>query len=696
MESITVLQIICSFGPLVNFLLVNVVSEKERGIKESFYVMGMNPSAYWLSWLVTYFVIGATTSLLLVFFLWVLGIFVHSSFLCLYIQLASFTLSVVTMGLLLSLFFSQSKIAGIVGAMSTNLFSLAVFGLQGTVPTAVKWASSLVPPIAMQYGLLTSIRAEIYNTDGLQFKDLTEGDFSILDGIFMLCFDSCLFFFLAYVLEKFVPGNGPTKSWGSIFGRICMSRKSSGCVEMEPLDFDGKNVQVRHLTKIFTTDKKKAKVALKDVSLTMSAGQIFALLGHNGAGKSTLHSILSGLMDPSDGFVNIFGHITTSTPCYNIGVCPQKDILLDQLTVTEHLCLIGVIKGIMPDDVAYVAQRSIERVSMTLKADDYSSVLSGGQKRKLSVAMALIGSPRLVCLDEPTSGMDPYSRRQLWAVLQEEKKDRVILLTTHQMDEADILADQKAVLSAGTVQCVGTSLTLKTKYGVGYHLNFVRTSSFSFEKMLAALTRFVTSVKFEEKRGDEVIYLLPSTSSSSFPELFQYLDHSFEDLGIVDYGISMTTLEEVFLKLQELSDVTVKAQASAVTVKNRNVLDDHRESDDATLFEEAADKTPLLGGGESSINIPETVIPDPLTLSWWAQVLLLAGLRFKLSKRNPRAIFAQFVVRFFININIIIIIIIIIIDIGLLLFLFLLLGIGIGFYIIIVIFLRYISINRRC
>ncbi len=109
-------------------------------------------------------------------------------------------------------------------------------------------------------------------------------------------------------------------------------------------------------------------------------------------------------------------------------------------------------------------------IDLADKADELAGSLSGGQKRKLSVGIALIGDPKIIFLDEPTAGVDPYSRRHMWSILKKRKEGKVILLTTHFMDEADILADRKAILSQGVLKCFGTSLFLKNKFGVGYHM----------------------------------------------------------------------------------------------------------------------------------------------------------------------------------------------------------------------------------
>lgn len=119
-------------------------------------------------------------------------------------------------------------------------------------------------------------------------------------------------------------------------------------------------------------------------------------------------------------------------------------------------------------------KKTLKDIDLIEKADTFAKHLSGGQKRKLSVGIAIIGDPKIIILDEPTAGVDPYSRRQMWSFLQSRRHGKVILLTTHFMDEADILADRKAVISKGKLRCCGSSLFLKNKFGIGYHLTYVK------------------------------------------------------------------------------------------------------------------------------------------------------------------------------------------------------------------------------
>jgi ABC-type multidrug transport system ATPase subunit len=172
----------------------------------------------------------------------------------------------------------------------------------------------------------------------------------------------------------------------------------------------------------------------------------------------------------------IYGHSVRSTAGMSnirrmIGVCPQFDILWDALTAKEHVQLFASIKGLPPSTIKSVAEQSLAQVKLSQAANVRAGSYSGGMKRRLSVAIALIGDPKLVFLDEPTTGMDPITRRHVWDIIEEAKKGRAIVLTTHSMEEADILSDRIAIMAKGKLRCIGTSIRLKSKFGTGYIAN---------------------------------------------------------------------------------------------------------------------------------------------------------------------------------------------------------------------------------
>ena len=157
-----------------------------------------------------------------------------------------------------------------------------------------------------------------------------------------------------------------------------------------------------------------------------------------------------------------------------MGVCPQHDVLFDLLTPEEHLDIFYDFKGGDPARKREELQGLIVDVGVAPDKNKVAGSLSGGNKRKLSVAIALCGNSRLVMLDEPTAGMDLSARRSLWDMLKNYRNNRIIILTTHYMDEADVLGDRIGIMGKGKILCLGTSLFLKNRYGAGYKLTMVK------------------------------------------------------------------------------------------------------------------------------------------------------------------------------------------------------------------------------
>uniref|UniRef100_A0A671GB12 ABC transporter domain-containing protein n=1 Tax=Rhinolophus ferrumequinum TaxID=59479 RepID=A0A671GB12_RHIFE len=150
----------------------------------------------------------------------------------------------------------------------------------------------------------------------------------------------------------------------------------------------------------------------------------------------------------------------------HMGFCPQQNWLFGDLTLSEHLYFYSMVKGKCQKIYPMEIDHMLFTFNLQEKRDTFSELLSGGMKRKLSLMIALIGGTKVVILDEPTTGMDPVSRRATWSLLQEYKQDRTILLTTHYMDEADVLGDRIAIMVKGALQCCGSSFFLKQIYGL--------------------------------------------------------------------------------------------------------------------------------------------------------------------------------------------------------------------------------------
>ncbi|KAM9227951.1 ATP-binding cassette sub-family A member 13 [Leptosomus discolor] len=309
------------------------------------------------------------------------------------------------------------------------------------------------------------------------------------------------------------------------------------------------------------------KAAVKDLSLTFYRGQITALLGPNGAGKTTVISLLTGLYPPSSGTIIINGKdIRTDLAAIRteLGVCPQYDVLFDILTVREHLLLYGSVKapGWTKEQLNQQVSGALEDVDLSQHQYKPVGALSGGMKRRLSIAISFIGNSKTVVLDEPTSGVDPCSRRSIWDVLLKNKTGCTLIFTTHHLDEAEVLSDRIAILQHGQLRCSGSPSYLRETYGQGHSLTLIKKPSvFEIQdpkhifRVTSLVQTHIPEAFLKENSGTELTYAIPEgADKTSFKGLFQALDQSLHHLHVTGYGISDTTLEEVFLKLLQDSE----------------------------------------------------------------------------------------------------------------------------------------------
>ena len=226
-------------------------------------------------------------------------------------------------------------------------------------------------------------------------------------------------------------------------------------------------------------------------------------------------------------------------------------MLFDLLTPEEHLDIFYDFKGGDPALKKREIADLITDVGLTVDRKKISSSLSGGNKRKLSVAIALCGQSTLVLLDEPTAGMDLSARRGLWDMLKNYRRDRIIILTTHYMDEADVLGDRIGIMAHGKLMCLGTSLFLKKRLGAGYKLTMVKLSKEKNKMIGLYLQNKLGEVILLSEVSSEITYGIPNENVTKFKAFFKDFDNDMENLGIMSYGMSITTLEDVFLNINK-------------------------------------------------------------------------------------------------------------------------------------------------
>ncbi|KAF9170386.1 hypothetical protein BGX20_009038 [Mortierella sp. AD010] len=380
------------------------------------------------------------------------------------------------------------------------------------------------------------------------------------------------------------------------------------------------------------------------LDLEVHRNEIMGFLGHNGAGKTTSLSMIMGMINPTSGSIVVNGHLlpgssgvsrrdmdmrTLEEVQKQMGICPQHDVLFETLTAWETMQLYASIKGVVvlgrkssyndppsrhKELLEEYLNHLLNDVYLKEKKHERVSTYSGGMKRKLSVALAFLGDPKVVLLDEPTTGMDIFSKKQIWQLMQDSKAGRAILLTTHSMEEADALSDRIAILSKGELQTLGSSLFLKNRFGVGYHLSFekrrvmladqiqkqeIQSTSpldesesaaaagggvvlFNEERTTAIVKQHFPDATIDVNTVTDITYVLPTTGTAeqrqgrtaqeyieskkaALPGLFSQLDQEIaaNRLGVKSVGLALTTLEEVFISLQEQEEAEKLAKEDA-------------------------------------------------------------------------------------------------------------------------------------
>ncbi|XP_059174017.1 ATP-binding cassette sub-family A member 2-like isoform X2 [Physella acuta] len=310
---------------------------------------------------------------------------------------------------------------------------------------------------------------------------------------------------------------------------------------------------LENLTKVYRTRRLGRHLAVDRICLGVPPGECFGLLGVNGAGKTTTFKMLTGDLVPTAGNAYLNGYSVVKElkkVQQNIGYCPQFDSLYDELTAREHLQLYCRVRGIPPSDEKQVVEWAINKLGLTKLADRLSGTYSGGNKRKLSTAIALIGHPPIIFMDEPTTGMDPHSRRFLWDLILRLVQDgRSVILTSHSMEECEALCSRMAIMVNGQLKCLGSSTHLKNRFGDGYTFT-IRIKGPNPDRARRDIVRFVQRnipmAELKEEHYNIVQYEL-KTRPVDLAMLFSKLEEAASNLEVEDFSVSQNTLDNVFI-----------------------------------------------------------------------------------------------------------------------------------------------------
>ncbi|OTB14249.1 hypothetical protein K445DRAFT_368081 [Daldinia sp. EC12] len=324
---------------------------------------------------------------------------------------------------------------------------------------------------------------------------------------------------LAVLVETYLHGNNHRRR---TFHNTPEAVNSHVAIETVNLE---KQYRPSWFKKFFCCARTPKTKAVDGLNLVSQKRQILCLLGPNGSGKTTTLDMLAGFQAPTGGQVNI-----NASPS-QLGICPQRNVLWDNLTVYEHLVIWNTLKGNVEDPAAL--EQLIEKCDLALKKNSFAGNLSGGMKRKLQLACMLVGGSSVCLMDEVTSGLDPLSRRAIWNVVLSERSQRTMVLTTHFLDECEVLSDHVVIITLGKIKCQGTPTELKNQYGGGYRVHIPRTED-------------VSNVPYPViEQHDRYICRTPDSTSAA--QLLASLKNSSDS----ELYITGPTIEDVFLKVSE-------------------------------------------------------------------------------------------------------------------------------------------------
>ncbi|ANM63942.1 ABC2 homolog 4 [Arabidopsis thaliana] len=576
-------------------MLTSLVYEKQQHLRIIMKMHGLGDGPYWMITYAYFLAISIVYIICLMIFGSAIGLkffrfndysiqFIFY-FLCINLQ--------ISIAFLVSSAFSKIETASVAaylyvfgsGLLGAFLFQFLLEGL--SFPRSWIYIMELYPGFSLYRGLYEfsqyAFKRNLNGSGGMKWKDFND---SAMEEIFyIIIVEWFVALIAAYYTDKisssgidpffFLKNQNPFKKSPSPYG--LQRQVSAIAIEMEKLDVAHERVKVEqlmletstghaivcdNLKKVYPCrDGNPQKMAVRGLSLAVPSGECFGMLGPNGAGKTSFINMMTGLMKPTSGaaFVHGLDICKDMDIVYtSIGVCPQHDLLWETLTGREHLLFYGRLKNLKGSDLDQAVEESLKSVNLFRGgvADKPAGKYSGGMKRRLSVAISLIGSPKVVYMDEPSTGLDPASRRSLWTAIKRAKNHTAIILTTHSMEEAEFLCDRLGIFVDGRLQCVGNPKELKARYGGSYVLTMTTPSE--HEKDVEMLVQDVSP-------NAKKIYHIAGTQKFEIPkeevrisEVFQAVEKAKDNFRVFAWGLADTTLEDVFIK------VARTAQASNV------------------------------------------------------------------------------------------------------------------------------------
>ncbi|EEF52146.1 abc transporter, putative [Ricinus communis] len=572
-------------------VLTSLVYEKQQKLRIMMKMHGLGDGPYWMISYAYFLSISLLYVLVFVIFGSVIGLkffrlndySIQFVFYFIYINLQ------ITFAFLVAALFSNVKTATVVAyicVFGTGLlggFLFQNFLEDSSFPRGWIIVLELYPGFTLYRGLYEfseyAFTGNAMGTDGMRWGDLSDGKNGMKDVLIIMTIEWLVGLFVAFYIDQ-VSSSGSSKSplfflqnfrkkRPISFRRPSLRRQGSKVfVDMDKPDVTQEREKVEqlllepntthaivcdNLKKVYPgRDGNPEKLAVRGLSLALPPGECFGMLGPNGAGKTSFISMMIGLTKPTSGAAYVQGlDIQTRMDWIytSMGVCPQHDLLWETLTGREHLLFYGRLKNLRGPALTQAVEESLRSVNLFNSgvADKQAGKYSGGMKRRLSVAISLIGDPKVVYMDEPSTGLDPASRSNLWNVVKRAKQGRAIILTTHSMEEADALCDRLGVFVDGSLQCIGNPKELKARYGGSYV--FTMTTSAESEQEVVNMVQQLSpnAIRTYQTSGTQK-FEMPK-QEVRIADVFHAVETVKSRFPVFAWGLSDTTLEDVFIKV---------------------------------------------------------------------------------------------------------------------------------------------------